>query len=62
MKKNYPHKTINGVKKRVHLHAMEEHLGRPLEKGEFVHNKSGDRSDYSIENLVIIRKTQRNNA
>ena len=57
MKKRYPHKTINGIKQRIHRHVMEEHLGRPLEKGEFVHNISGDRTDYSIENLVIIRKT-----
>ncbi len=60
MKKRYPHKTINGVKQRIHRHVMEEYLGRPLEKCEFVHNKSGDRSDYSIENLVVIRKNRKN--
>lgn len=57
MKKNRcPHKTINGVKKRMRIHVMEEHLGRELEKGEHVYHVNGDRSDYSIENLVVIRK------
>ncbi len=59
MKKNYPCKTINGIKKRMHIHVMEQHLGRELEKDEFVHNRSGDRSDYSIDNLVVIRKNRK---
>lgn len=59
MSNNYPSKTINGKKKRMHIHVMENHLGRPLEKNEFVHNRSGDRSDYSIENLVVIRKNRK---
>lgn len=55
-KRSYPHKTINGVKKRMHIHVMEEQLGRELEKNEHVYHINGDQNDYSIENLVIIRK------
>jgi hypothetical protein len=38
---------------------MEEHLGRPLEKNEHVYHLNGDRNDYSIENLVIVKKNMR---
>jgi len=55
-KKTYPHKTINGIKKRIHTHVMEEHLGRDLEKCEHVYHINGDPNDHSIENLVIIKK------
>lgn len=61
MSKNfYPHKTINGVKKTVHRHVMEEHLGRPLEHHEHVYHLNGDSRDNRIENLVVINKNYRN--
>ena len=52
----YPHKTINGVKKRLHRHVMEEHLGRCLDPNEHVYHINGESTDNRIENLVIIRK------
>ncbi len=59
-KRSCPHKTINGVKKRMRIHVMEEHLGRELEKGEHVYHVNGDQNDYSIENLVVIKKRVKN--
>lgn len=55
-KYTYPHKTINGVKKRLHRHVMEEHLGRMLEPNEHVYHLNADPTDNRIENLVIIQK------
>ncbi len=56
MKKSYPHKTINGVKKTIHRHIMEETLGRSLNSNEHVYHLNGDPKDFSIENLVVIKK------
>lgn len=55
-KNSYPHKTINGVKKRLHRHIMEEHLGRMLEPNEHVYHLNGDSKDNSLDNLVVIKK------
>jgi hypothetical protein len=55
-KNKYPHKTINGVKKRLHRHLMEEHLGRMLEPNEHVYHLNGDSLDNAIENLIVIKK------
>lgn len=52
----YHHKTINGIKKRVHRHVMEQHLGRFLEPHEHVYHINGDSRDNRIENLIIIKK------
>lgn len=59
-KNKYPHKTINGVKKRIHRHVMEEHLCRPLESNEHVYHLNGESIDNRIENLVVIVKKQYN--
>lgn len=53
---SYPNKTINGQKKRIHRHIMEEHLGRQLEMNEHVYHINGDSTDNSLENLVVITK------
>lgn len=57
MPKNfYSHKTIKGIKKTVHRHVMEEHLGRELEFNEHVYHVNGDSRDNRIENLIVIIK------
>lgn len=55
----YQYKTINGIKKRIHRHIMEEHLNRELKKNEHVYHTNGDSSDNRIENLIIITKKTR---
>jgi len=52
----YPHKTINGIKNKVHRHVMEAHLGRPLESNEHVYHLDGDPRNNDIANLVVIKK------
>ncbi len=59
-KYTYIHKTINGIKKRLHRHIMEEHLGRLLENCEHVYHLNGDPKDNRIENLIIIKKKLEN--
>lgn len=55
-KNTYPHKTINGIKKRLHRHIMEDYLGRQLDPNEHVYHLNGDSRDNRIENLTVIRK------
>lgn len=52
----YQYKTIDGSKKRVHRHVMEEHLGRILEPHEHVYHLNSDSTDNRIENLIVIPK------
>jgi hypothetical protein len=56
----YEYKTINGVKKRLHRHVMEQHLERELEPNEHVYHLNGDPKDNRIENLIIIKKNSGN--
>lgn len=54
--KKYSYKTVNGVKKRLHRHIMQEHLKRELLPNEHVYHINGNSLDNSIENLIIIKK------
>jgi hypothetical protein len=58
-RKKYQYKTIDGRKKRIHRHIMEERLGRFLESNEHVYHLNGDSQDNSIENLVVIVKKEK---
>jgi len=58
-KTSYPHKTVNGIKKTVHRHIMEEYIGRPLESHEHVYHLNGEPLDNRLENLVVIIKNYR---
>jgi len=59
-KTKYEHKTINGIKKTIHRHVMEEYLQRPLESHEHVYHLNGDSRDNRIENLAVIKKKYQN--
>lgn len=39
---------------REHRWVMEQHLGRPLSRSEFVHHRNGNKSDNHLENLEIV--------
>lgn len=56
----YAYKTIDGKKKRIHRHIMEEQLGRVLKNNEHVYHLNGNPEDNSIENLVVITKKGKN--
>ncbi len=57
----YEYKTINGERKRIHRHIMEDHLGRVLEQDEHVYHINSDSTDNSIDNLIVIKKKSRKN-
>ena len=45
---------VNGRRKLEHVHLMEQHLGRRMNRGEVVHHKNADRTDNRLENLEVM--------
>lgn len=56
----YKQKQINGRKIDEHRYIMEAHLGRKLERNEFVHHINHNKRDNRIENLTIMTPEEHN--
>ena len=54
MKARYHKMRVDGKQVCVHRYVMEQHLGHPLKRNEFVHHINGNRYDNRIENLRVI--------
>jgi len=63
---NYKYKSkdvpsVYGGRIREHIHVMQEHIGRPLLKGEVIHHIDGDKSNNNISNLDLCTIQEHNN-
>lgn len=56
------HTKVQGHWCREHIFVMEEHIGHKIPDGYVVHHIDGDKSNNSIENLVMLTVAEHNNA
>ena len=49
---------VNGTYKGVHRLVMERHIGRKLSDDEIIHHLDGNKTNNSIENLVIVSRSE----
>lgn len=55
MSNGYKRINKNGRRMMEHRAVMEEKLGRPLSKDEWVHHKNGDNLDNNPDNLMVVK-------
>ena len=51
---------IYGGAVREHILVMENHIGRPIEKGEVIHHIDGNKQNNNIKNLQLMSVTEHN--
>ena len=49
---------INGKRKQLHRHILEQHLNHSLTINEIVHHKDGNIKNNNIENLEIMSREE----
>jgi hypothetical protein len=54
----YKYLSIHGKDVLEHRHFAEQMLGRPLASNEVVHHKDGNRSNNSLDNLVVMTRQE----
>lgn len=58
MSELYKRKYIDGKEFKMARYIMEQHLGRKLERNEWVHHKDGNRFNDSIDNLEVLTPSE----
>lgn len=53
---------VDRKSKYEHRHVVEQHLGRPLTRGEHVHHINGDKTDNRLENLEVLSTAEHGRA
>jgi hypothetical protein len=53
--------SVYGGRIREHIYIMQNHIGRPLKKGEVVHHIDGNKSNNDLSNLDLCTVQEHNN-